>query len=410
MRIDSYNPYRFIIHSRYSMIALLCALCALSLQATVIDLSCEGLTNPLGIDTAKPHFSWKHTLSHNGERQTAYEIQVGSDSIALARGQADLWKSGRVKNDNQVMIPYQGSPLAERQLCYWRVRTWDEKGHKSPWSGIERFAVGILGSMEGQYIGNLQGDTLAATPMFRKTVTVTRSRGGIATVFAHINSLGYHDLLVNGKRVGDLVLQPAVSQLDRHSLIVTYDITPYLHEGDNEILIRVGQGWYRKTTFGAQYDGPLMKAVISQLIDGQWKTLAVTDDTWMTAASGYSYTGSWAPLQFGGERLDANVKPQWHCATIFKVDDMMVTPQTFEGNRIIDTLSPRSVTRQKDGSWLIDFGRVITGWLQVEFAPLAWGKKVTMEYCDHIPEGGTFQCQEGERDIYVASGKGRKSR
>ena len=390
----------------HRMVLMLCLLCALHMHAEVIDLKCEGLKAPLGIDTATPHFSWKHTLTRNGERQTAYEIQVASDSVALAKGRADLWKSGRMVGDNQVMVPYQGIPLAERQLCYWRVRTWDERGHRSAWSGIERFAVGILGEMSGQFIGNFQGDTLASTPMFRKTITVSRTRKGIAMVLVHINSLGYHELYVNGTRVGEHVLQPAVSQLDRHSLIVTQDITPYLHEGENEILIAVGQGWYRKTTFGAQYDGPLLRAEVCQLVDGRWKLLAATDETWETASSGYSYTGTWAPLRFGGERLDATTTAVWHPARAFVVDHMRATPQAFEGNRIIDTLSPRSVIRQADGSWLIDFGRVITGWLQVEFTPMQPGQEVTMEYCDHIPEGGSFECQEGESDSYIANGKG----
>ena len=167
----------------------------------------------------------------------------------------------------------------------------------------------------------------------------------------------------------------------------------------------MGQGWYRKTTFGAQYDGPLLRAEVCQLVDGRWKILAATDETWETVSSGYSYTGTWAPLRFGGERLDATTTAVWHPASAFAVDNMRATPQAFEGNRIIDTLSPRSITRQEDGSWLIDFGRVITGWLQVEFTPLQPGQEVTMEYSDHIPEGGTFECQEGECDSYVANGK-----
>ena len=198
---------------------MLCLMCGLPLQGKVFDLKCEGLTAPLGIDTTTPHFSWKHELSHNRQSQTAYQIQVASDSADLARGVADLWDSGQVTSGDQVMIPYQGIALQQRQLCYWRVRTWDERGQCSPWSGIEHFAVGILGGMNGHYIGNWQGDTLATTPMFRKTIIVARGKQGIAPVFIHINSLGYHDLLVNGRRVGDLVLQPAVSQLDRHSLM-----------------------------------------------------------------------------------------------------------------------------------------------------------------------------------------------
>lgn len=409
IRHQSFQPAHVHNGLAHGIVLLLCLLCILPAHGELIDLKCEGLTAPLGIDTTTPHFSWKHTLTRNGEHQTAYQIQVASDSMALVNGRADLWDSKQVKGDEQVMIPYQGKALAERQLCYWRVRTWDERGKRSHWSHIERFAVGILNGMSGHYIGNWQGDTLATTPMFRKTITITRGRKGIAPVFVHINSLGYHDLLVNGRRVGDLVLQPAVSQLDRHSLIVTYDITPYLHEGDNQIVIRVGQGWYRKTTFGAQFDGPLMKAEVCQFIGGKWQTLTTTDNSWETASSGYSYTDTWSPLRFGGERLDANVKPEWHRATMLKVDNMLATPQNFEGNRIIDTLSPQSVTRQSDGSWLIDFGRVITGWLQVDFAALRQGQEVTMEYCDHIPEGGKFECQEGERDIYIANGQGNES-
>ena len=400
---------KHLIINRLLATLTLCILVASTAHGEITDLRCEGLSSPLAIDTSKPHFGWKHTLTRNGERQTAYEIQVGSDSTSLAKGRADLWKSGRVSSDQQVMIPYQGLALSERQLYYWRVRTWDERGQRSPWTRIERFGVGILKGMKGQYIGNQQGDTLVTTPMFCTTITMACGKKGLGTVLAHINSLGYHELYVNGTRVGDEVLQPAVSQLDRHSLIVTRDITPYLHNGDNEILIWVGQGWYRKTTFGAQYDGPLVKAEVCQLIDGQCKTLTVTDDSWKTAASGYSYTDTWSPLRFGGERLDANVQPMWHKATAFTVNDMRATPQTFEGNHIIDTLSPKSITRQDDGSWLIDFGRVITGWLHVDFAPLRPGQEVIMEYTDHIATGGSFECQEGERDIYVACGKDNES-
>lgn len=57
------------------------------------DLRCEYLTNPLGIGTKLPRFSWKlidpsHT---RGQKQSAYQIMVterGSDSV--------LWDSGKI--------------------------------------------------------------------------------------------------------------------------------------------------------------------------------------------------------------------------------------------------------------------------------------------------------------------------
>ena len=48
-----------------------------------------------------------------------------------------------------------------------------------------------------------------------------------------------------------MFLPPAVSQLNKRSLMVTYDVSSYLKEGENDLLIWLGQGWYKKTTFGA---------------------------------------------------------------------------------------------------------------------------------------------------------------
>lgn len=378
-----------------------------AVQADIYDLRCEGLRRPLGIDTTTPHFSWKHQLQRNGQQQTAYELQLGSDSLDVVRGRADLWRSGRVSSALQLMVPYEGKPLTERQLCYWRVRTWDERGHRSKWSGVERFSVGVLNGLQGQYIALRQDSVWAAVPMFRKTVTLSKQRKRLDPVFVHVNSLGYHELYINGMRVGDCVLQPAISQIDRHSLIVSYDVTSYLHAGDNEVLIWCGQGWNRKSRFGSRYEGALVKAEVSQLTDGLWQTLASTDDTWQAAVSGYSYTDVWLPLRFGGERLNGGAQLAWQQAEVVPVTGVRATPQLFEGNHIVETLQPQSVTEQSDGSLLVDFGRIVTGWLQAEFMPMERGQEAAIDYSDYIPLGGTFMSL-GEKDFYVARGEGEE--
>ncbi|MBO7481028.1 MAG: family 78 glycoside hydrolase catalytic domain [Bacteroidales bacterium] len=375
--------------------------------AQVFDLRCEGLQSPLGIETTNPHFSWKNTLTHNNQKQMAYEIQVASDSSALIKGRADIWESGRIESDEQIMVAYLGNPLQERHLYYWRVRTWDENRTCSGWSKIDRFAVGIHSDMNGEYIGCKQENGLAQTPMFTKKFSIKLQKGK-TKVLAHINSLGYHEIYVNGTKVGDKILQPAVSQLDKHSLIVTYDITPYLHNGENEIKIWIGQGWYRNNIFGVPNDGPLVKAELCLLSDGKCQTIAQTDTSWQASPSGYSYTGTWMPLQFGGERLDANFQLQWQPAIVCNIAGMHASPQLFEGNRIIDTLMPKAIEKQSDGSVIIDFGQAITGWLQISFGQLQKNQEVTMEYSDYIPAGGKFESQ-GESDIYIANGKSNES-
>lgn len=371
--------------------------------ADVVKLRCEGLKDPLGIDTTTPHFSWQNTLTHRGQRQTAYEIEVAKDSFALSKGQLLLWKSGRMESANQVMVPYEGPALQSRQLCFWRVRTWDEKGRCSSWSHIGRFAIGALDGIKGQYITVVSGKQMAPTSKVRKSFVVNELE---KPVFAYVNSLGYHELYVNGQRVGNLVLQPAMSQLNTHSLIVTYDITPYLRKGENELLLWIAQGWNRAITFKTQFEGPLVKAEVCQQHDNHWQTMLQTDDSWQATISPYSYTGNWFPLQFGGERYDANVTDVWTTATAFKVDHIRATPQLFEGNQIIDTLQPKTISRQADGSLLIDFGRVITGWLTVDFEHLKHQEEVQIDYTDYIPRGASFtkQADSDHGDVFVASG------
>ena len=48
-------------------------------------LQCESLTNPLGVDTKRPIFSWKLRDARFGAKQTAYEIEVASSPNSFSR-------------------------------------------------------------------------------------------------------------------------------------------------------------------------------------------------------------------------------------------------------------------------------------------------------------------------------------
>lgn len=380
---------------------------------TVDGLKCENMRAPLGIDNTSPHFSWLLHTPGRGDRQTAYEIQVASDAALLSAGRPDMWASGKVASGKSVMVEYAGRTLMPRCIYYWRVRSWNKDGVVSAWSRVSRFSVGALGGLTGRFVGMAKGNGDMRSPLIRKKIKVTPG----ATVLAHVNSLGYHELYVNGRKVDDSVLSPAVSQLDRRSLIVTYDITPCLLSGATEadIVIWAGQGWYKPTTFGAVYGGPLVRADIDE-VDGQsWRTIARTDTTWTAASGGYADTGTWNALQFGGERVDGRIVPTdmstesldrraWYRVAEVAVPGMQATPQMCESNTIISTVRPVSVTKTADGAWLIDMGRVFTGWLRLSPGDMPAGREVRMEYADHIFPDKGFESQ-GESDIYITAGR-----
>lgn len=398
---------------RKSILFLFCIFCNFHLLTAspinLVDLRCENLINPNGIDNVSPHFSWK-IQSNTPMEQQSFEIQVATDTLLLKKGKADLWNN-HIHSSASVMVPYQGASLRSRMLCYWRVRVWDENERVSPWSPVQRFAIGVLENdkLKGKYIGLATGDV--RSPILRKSFTI--DKWGIT--FLHVNSLGYHEVYINGRKVSDHVLSPAVSQLNKRSLVVTYDVTPYLRQGQNEIILWLGQGWYKKTTFGAEHDGPVVKAEMNTMQNGKWKQIVITDDTWLGRESGYSDTGTWQALQFGGERIDGRLLPhnftvsglddlRWEPVKIIQVPNRQVSPQMCEPNTIQDVLIPKSIEALGNDSWLVDMGKVLTGWFELRIPQLTEGHKIRVTYSDYMTKEGYIK-EQGESDVYIASGK-----
>ena len=264
-----------------------------------------------------------------------------------------------------------------------------------------------------QFIGCRTDSGWAETLMLRKKIILTEEPSYYGSVYLDVASIGYHEVYVNGVKVGDFVMQPAVSQLDVMALEVQYRIRKYLKKGENELLLWIGQGWGRVYRQTAAASATVWWSNTREIGD-----LAETDTSWETSPSGYSYTGSWQPMQFGGERYDARAKPEWRAASRvpMEIGDTVVTPdytayffkrgirgQEFKGNRIVDTLKFLSYEMEQDSSLVIDFGRVVTGWFNAVFSPMEAGTAVSMEYLDHRDAKPPFT----ETDIYISDGEGQ---
>ncbi len=408
------KPYYYIFLIIISM--LIHPICNARSLIGITDLRCENLINPNAIDNVNPHFSWKIVYSKGQTQQRFYEIQVASDSIALLNNKADLWNQGKVRSSSSVMVSYNGRPLSSRLLCYWRVRIWNDKGEVSDWSDIARFGIGIVGNdkMQGSYIGLPVGAGNTQTPLLRKKFRIENT----GTSFLHINSLGYHELYINGKKVSDDVLSPAVSQLNKRSLIVTYDVSSYLENGENELVIWLGSGWYKKTTFGTDHDGPLVKAQLDILHNKNWNTVLTTNSSWQGAESGYMDTGTWQALQFKGERLDRKHTPTdlssstLNCMTWSRIEEVdlprhKASPEMTQPNKIQEIFIPKNIKQLGDSTWLVDMGKALNGWFEIHFPKLPEGHEILLEYTDFLDKDGNF-LDQGQSDIYIAAGEGKE--
>ncbi|MDR1818538.1 MAG: glycoside hydrolase family 78 protein [Puniceicoccales bacterium] len=401
---------------------------------SVQEARVENLESPGGIATGTPRFSWKVVSTNSGDHQTAYQIQVASTPFSpQADGQAavaDLWDSGKVAGDASVLVPYGGKPLTSRQIAYWRVRAWDKEG-KLHSSRTGKFSVGLLGEgdWQGEYISapaktgkNAQNPS---SIILRKKFTLPVRAVTCENIVLHINSLGYHEVYVNGVRISDEVLSPAVSQFTKRSQTRAFLIPrELLKDGENEIVLWLGSGWYKTSIPGVVYPLPVARAQLEASDGKKWTTLLKTDASWEFANGAYNDTGRWTWNGFGGEVLDARKRPaefknkksgSHHCdvsmlehkpAVVVKIPAHQATPQMSEGNRVVKSMSlaPKEITAAGENAWLVDFGATLTGWFSCEFPKLDEGQTITLEYSDHLNRGRI--AGQGQVDRYIAAGKG----
>ncbi len=122
---------------------------------TIVNLTCEGLTDPAGIDAAQPRLSWQIQSARRGEQQRAYQVIVASSPELLASDRGDVWNTGKVESDVSVNLPYGGKPLESGRMYCWKVRAWGSDGKPGSWSTPACMSTGLLttGDWKGTWIG-----------------------------------------------------------------------------------------------------------------------------------------------------------------------------------------------------------------------------------------------------------------
>jgi alpha-L-rhamnosidase len=378
------------------------------------DLRCENLSDPSGIATTCPRLSWKSKSAVNGKFQTAYQILLAGDADLLTEEKADIWNSGKILSKSGVLIPVKGKQIGSGYSFYWKVRIWDNENNVSDWSSTATFSTGLLNNSEwqGSYIGFPGDEGMTYSPQFRKTFNLKRKGD---KVFLHVNSLGYHEVYLNGEKVSENVLAPAVSQYNKRSLAVTYDISDIVRSGRNDLVLWIGRGWYRKGLPGVLSDRPLVKAQAEQITGNVRRTVLITDPSWTCRNSGYSALGTWYAGRFGGEIIDGSLlltdmkatsldEARWEPVKTFELNSGEITPQMTEPNKITATFKPENIKPAGDSTWIVDMGTTLTGWAGISFPLLKAGQVVKIEYCDHLENDGKFVNQNQE-DRYIAAGK-----
>ncbi|HEV3251328.1 MAG TPA: family 78 glycoside hydrolase catalytic domain, partial [Puia sp.] len=407
-----------------AFLALQLNACICTAQTIIQNPVCENLTNPIGLDTRLPRFSWKLVSDRRNLTQKAYEIRVSKQQATLLKGAALIWATGKVVSDSSVHITYSGQPLQSGTKYYWQVRAWDNFGKTTGWSAPAYWQMGLLDTTDwkAKWIsaGFSEDTVLRPSPIFFKKFRINKK---IFSAFAYITAHGLYETQINGKRVGDSYLTPGWTSYNKRLQYQTYDVASQLTEGENAIGITLGNGWYRgflawagnKNLYGND------EAVLFQL------DLRYTDGTSENIASDESWKSSLGPIRsaeiYDGEIIDAryektgwtkagNDAGSWKAVAVLAYPKDNLIASTSQPIRKHEIFKPVKIFKTPRGEQLIDFGQNLVGWVQVKVSGKK-GDSIRLYHAEVLDKTGNFYTENlraaKAEDIFVLNGNGEES-
>lgn len=383
-----------------------------------VDLRCEDLTNPVGVDAGSARLSWRIPPGERGRAQSAYQILAASTQENLDQGRGDLLQTPKVFSIQSHLVPYTGRVPAPGEICWWKVRVWNERGEVSQWSEPAFFVAGIAAEADWNGAAWMGADWFedfsGPLPLFRKTLNLSAPP---RRAVLHVCALGHFDGWINSARVGDAALDPAVTDYGKRGLTRAFDVTGLLRAGRNAVGIRLARGWHSAISRRAGLESPVVRVRLQAWLENGEQVECVSGGDWKMAPGEVTPLGKMTSGDYGGETIDAQKTIEnwtdpdysdsdWKPAALPAVPPIAFTPQAVEPNRVIDTFPAVSVSEPEPGLWLIDMGRNYTGRLRLALGgAVGPGGEVKLEYADCKRPDGSWQTYS-QRDVYIARGDG----
>jgi alpha-L-rhamnosidase len=279
-------------------------------------LKVDSLIAPLGIDSKTPEFSWQLRDTRVGARQSAYRIQVASNSAALLASSADVWDTGKIESDQSVSVRYAGPALQPERRYYWRVSVWDKDGNPYPPSDASWWETGLLdqSNWKAKWIGYelpehrsvREGGAIWITnPGIPDYKEAGDTHHGYRLRFDLAKPVRRADLFVTGENAASawingrpvLAAAPLASwmKLPWESYTVK-DVTAELRRGTN--LLAVDVVLYQKAddARGINHSlGPMNATLYVENTDGSTQLLTSGQEGWRAV---FSPAGAWYSPQF----------------------------------------------------------------------------------------------------------------
>ncbi len=321
------------------------------------------IENPIGYFMENVSLSWVVTEA-KGSRMEAARVEISRDA-AFTDYVSDSGKQPGL--DSLGYVPE--IELSEGTRYYWRVSVWDDSGDTGV-SDTAYFETAVTFTRAKWITAPFSQEV---HPLFRRRFTLKDS---VEKARLYVTGLGVYEAWLNGEKVGDEYLAPFHNDYNLWIQYQTYDVTESLHAGENAIGVMLGNGWY-KGRFGFidrmdKLYGDTFRLLLELHVTyaGGDTEIISTDGDWLCAASPVAessiYDGEvwdsrkeiadWAGISCGElsfERAKETDGPT-----------ELLLPRLSLPVKIMEVLKPVELIRTNAGEQVLDFGQVMTGWVE----------------------------------------------
>jgi alpha-L-rhamnosidase len=332
-------------------IVLACILApSVQAQMNMERLQCENLPSPLGISNLHPRFSWR-----SEKQQYNYTLAVSTDS---QHWNEFVWKVGGC---GEHLVSYTGKPLHPFTRYYWKVTI---NGKVSAVSFFETGALSIS-DWQGDWISDSKDINRKPAAAFRKRFGVSKP---VKSARLYIACGGLYELSLNGKKVGDHILDPMYTRFDHRNLYVSYDVTKQLQRGNNTIGVLLGNGWYNYQSTAVWFfdKAPWRQRPCFCLdlritySDGTIETLS-TDKSWRWTTSAITLNSIYTGEHANAVSTLTIIKGEWHPVIVVHAPSEHIVAQALYPIRDCKKLNAVAVRKFNDSDYVFDIGRNIAG-------------------------------------------------
>lgn len=290
---------------------------------------------------------------------TRYRAAGKKEASALAPMSASLYVEFADGSDTVFRSEAQGWKATVHPAAKWWTATFDDAG----WAP----AVPYIAERD------TAGPSTTTPPWPTGPVALLRKefeeKSPVVSARLYATALGFYELHLNGRKVGDQLLTPGWTDYRDHVPYQVFDVTDRIHVGPNAIAAYLAPGWYSTPLLWIQQSnnyGNTQPALLAQLrlthADGTVEWVS-TDSSWKAAQSSILqaelYNGQTrdARLEIADWDLPNASTAGWSPVTSVEPKVPRIVAQDFEPIRTHAIMSAKRISSPSAGVYILDFGQ-----------------------------------------------------